>query len=869
MRRLATLTIALVLTGSGLIAPDAVRGADAAAPRVQPLPAGVSVHQLDNGLQVVLIENKALPMIGVNVAVKVGSAYENFSTSGMSHMLEHLLFNGTTRRTQKQLYDDVDKIGGYSNANTNYFSTNYMMVTPVAKIEQGMDIQSDMLLNSIMPPEKYKKEKGIVLEEIAISINRPTTQVERNFNSILYPGHALSMPVLGTYETIKKNELDNVVAYYRNFYVPNNMVLSVVGNFDSASMLELVERYYGHAKPGRVVYEESDNWRTGMQPLRAGVEIPSLSHRFYNGEKTRLQIVYALNGQEPATYFALLDAAAESLERRISEDMREEFPEAIELVTISTLPSPVQSYLKVDVTLEDDSQLTSISSWLHEALATSRFSVTKEEASAMGTRRALAFLLDLEKPHMFGIMNSETFATSGIDEVLAGFAEPDLSAEIRTVNATRLTEPVTIVQHPAQAPDDSAQRVANVDVLHQDPDTGLALTVRQNPGSKLLAVHILMKHKSALESMYGEDVAWVLHDMLGRQLEEYFGKPPASRYGIKLKVNDNDQLPMDDIYLHRDFGYVRAEAIARDVPDALTRLVTQIQEFEPDEADFQESLRALEQHRIVTRRVRSQSLFTDTYKEQIYAPRIYPASTEAPTFEQLREFRQLYLAPGNLILSVVSPASVERVIETVDASVRAGTSVPAGDYRVDDLRLNSNASPVDIDLEAGGKQSFLFWGYTKSVAEEDVAPLEILSLMLRNRIVFDVREKQGLAYRMNVGVKVHGDRALISLNMGTRPENIATLLPQMEMLFSADYLDEAINQDNVGLLINKHLGRMSFQRLSSVNQGYYAAHSLYFFESVDYDSDLLERLAAVTVADVRRVAGEYLQQENPWRIVVH
>ena len=79
---------------------------------------GVSIHKLNNGMDVLLIENKALPMVGVNVVIKTGSAYETYETSGMSHMLEHLLFNGTTTRTQRELYDATDLIGGYNNANT-------------------------------------------------------------------------------------------------------------------------------------------------------------------------------------------------------------------------------------------------------------------------------------------------------------------------------------------------------------------------------------------------------------------------------------------------------------------------------------------------------------------------------------------------------------------------------------------------------------------------------------------------------------------------------------------------------------------------------------------------------------------------------
>ena len=125
------------------------------------LPKGVTIHPLDNGLQVLMIENKGLPMIGVNVVVKTGSAYETFSSSGMSHMLEHLLFNGTTLRTQQKLYDDVDLIGGYNNANTGHYFTNYMMVTPTDNIKKGMEIQADMLFNSILPKDKFEKEKEI------------------------------------------------------------------------------------------------------------------------------------------------------------------------------------------------------------------------------------------------------------------------------------------------------------------------------------------------------------------------------------------------------------------------------------------------------------------------------------------------------------------------------------------------------------------------------------------------------------------------------------------------------------------------------------------------------------------------------------
>ena len=108
-KNLASLLIAVLVLLSVARASDPAQ-------KFRTLPKGISLHQLDNGMTVLLIENPALPMVGANVIVKVGSAYESFSTSGMSHMLEHLLFNGTAARTQKQLYDDVDRIGAYNNS---------------------------------------------------------------------------------------------------------------------------------------------------------------------------------------------------------------------------------------------------------------------------------------------------------------------------------------------------------------------------------------------------------------------------------------------------------------------------------------------------------------------------------------------------------------------------------------------------------------------------------------------------------------------------------------------------------------------------------------------------------------------------------
>ena len=137
---------------------------------------------LDNGMAYILLESHAAPLIGSSVIVHSGSAREEMSTSGASHFLEHLLFNGTTTRTQEQLYDEVDAIGGYNNATTRKTHVAYMMVTPAEKIRTGLEIQADMLFHSIIDSSKVEKERGIILAEMAKDLDAGTFEQERHLD---------------------------------------------------------------------------------------------------------------------------------------------------------------------------------------------------------------------------------------------------------------------------------------------------------------------------------------------------------------------------------------------------------------------------------------------------------------------------------------------------------------------------------------------------------------------------------------------------------------------------------------------------------------------------------------------------------------
>ena len=833
---------------------------------IRPLPKGVSIYQLDNGMNVLLIENPALPMIGVNVAIKVGSAYETFSTSGMSHMLEHLLFNGTTTRDQKQLYDDVDMIGGYNNAHTDNYYTDFMMVTPSENIRKGMEIQADMLFNSTLPNEKFEKEKGIVLEEISKSLANSSEQFERNTISVLYSGHALSLPTLGTYSTIQSMKRDDVNLFYKNYYVPNNMVLSVIGNFDSKSMLTMIEEIYGRANPGLINYEMNPGWATGFQfPQMISDDTDKIYYRFYDGEEKAIQLFFQLPQKRSREYFQLIDIVLDKNVDSLQSAIKSEFAEGIKSVKFSTRLSPIKNYLEAKIILAKDVDLDALTKSLSAKLADLSFALQMETVKFEATKARTEFVKNIEKPHMFGIYNSNAIVLDGIESVIASFSGKEFYKAAKELETFKLTSsPLVLVQSPSTKNEEKSTDVVTNIKQFKDDATGKNLIVVQNEVSNLLAIHYLVKHKAVYESKYGKDAAKILHDCLDQRLKSPENQKISSQYGFTFTLNDNPMIPMDDIYLHPDFGYLRVEGLADDLPGAITYFNSVLNDFLPTESEFEVATAKFQNMGMMMGGDKLKKIFDAEYKTMVYEPDNYTQNQPELTFENLLAFATEYFQPSNMIISVVSPGSAE-TINTLFNSLNYTTI--ENEPSVFTPTFLTKTQPEKIDTIVGGERSYLFYGFVRDIDPKDAPALQVLSLVLSDNIVFDIREKQGMAYHMSAGIETINSKALFFINQGTRPPNVDILVPQYPGFFGMQLVD-TLTQDIVEKSINMYLGRMMFRRLSSINQAFYLGSSEYFFNDYNHDKNFLDALKNIKLADVKAVAKKYMEINNPMTLIV-
>ncbi|MFA7418554.1 MAG: insulinase family protein [Melioribacteraceae bacterium] len=828
------------------------------------VPKGVSIHQLDNGIKVLLIENPALPMIGANMIIKVGSAYETFSTSGMSHMLEHLLFNGTTKRNQKQLYGDVDMIGGYNNASTTEYYTNFMMVTPSENIRKGMEIQADMLFNSTLLQEKFDKEKGIVLEEISKSLINPTEQLERNTLSVLYEGHALSLSTLGTYSTIQSMSRDAVNSFYKNYYVPNNMILSVIGNFNTKDMFAQVREIYGKANPGVVKYDNNPEWATRYEHPIINVDHERFYFRNYDGEDNVLQLFFDLPLNESNEYYQMIETVLEKSKEKIQAELKGEFPGLVKSLKFSTRLTPIKNYLETVLVLSNKIKVVELYNSVIKKLSNLSFVMQSEAVKQEATKARTEFVRNIEKPHMFGIYNSGTIVFDGIESLISSFSgEGFYSAAKKLQNLKLNSNPVVIVQYPITKSEKESAGAKNVKQF-KDAATGKNLIVAQNEVSNLLAIHYLVKHKAYLETKYGKDAAKFLHDCIDQRFKNDENQKKSSQFGFSFTVNDNPMIPMDDIYLHPDFGYIRVEGLADDVEGAVKYLNGVFGEFVPTKEEFN---KAVEKYKSLTAMMmggdKVKKVFDAEYKAAVYEKNDYQNQPEI-TYESLLLFTKEYFQPSNMIISVVSPAS-PAVVENLFSSLRYEPIKDEKPAFTPTYLLKEK--PETIDKKGGGERSYLFYGFVTEIDIKDAPALQALSLLLSDKIVFEIREKLGMAYGMSAGIDVVKNKALFFINQGTRPQNVDKLVSLYPGFFNMSVLD-SLNEKSVEKSINMFIGKMMFRRLSSINQAFYLGSSEYFSGDFNYDANFLESVKKIKLEDVRAVAKKYMKNTNPTTLIV-
>jgi len=199
---------------------------------------------LENGLTVLTKEVHTAPVVTVQVWYKVGSRNEEPGVNGIAHQLEHMMFKGTKNRPI-QFGRLFSALGSDSNAFTSYDQTAYYGTVERNKLKALLVLEADRMQNSQIEPEQLASEKRVVISELQGYENSPEYRLNRAVMQAVFPNHAYGLPVGGTKADVEKFQVEQVQKYYRDFYSPDNAVLVIVGDFQTANTLETVKEVFG------------------------------------------------------------------------------------------------------------------------------------------------------------------------------------------------------------------------------------------------------------------------------------------------------------------------------------------------------------------------------------------------------------------------------------------------------------------------------------------------------------------------------------------------------------------------------------------------------------------------------------------------
>ena len=855
--------------------PEAKQTPPFQAPQIPPAPDNVQNYFLENGLEVFTVYNSASPMVCLNMTVKVGSSVEEYPTSGMSHMLEHLLFNGTESRTQDELYDETDFYGAYSNAFTRQYFTDFILLLPKEYLTEGMDIQSDMLFHSLLPADKLEKERGIVIEEIRKDRDRESNRVQDVFNRMNYGTSGTGLPVIGTISTIKHMSREDILEFYHHYYVPNNMVLTVIGNFDPSTLKTGLESWYGDEVAGSL---NSDG--------DAVLNMVSSRHIFHgeNGVDQAVMDVSKIYGQlryypvrtesgsEFARNFNTTSAINDLVQQMITAWMQDDLSEKLPKYQLSVSESTdlmSKGIINVDFMADAGTDISGVIADINRAIV----AFSTELPEKMAGERVNAWLKNKrveesayrDQPHYYGMMKAYELATSGGQGlILASRTLSQMTGDMMSNAATGLhwtLIKVNIVQ-PADISESSDNSSGEVTFKKSILPSGAILITSSGGGSEMMGIHILVKNRSHLEADLSGG-AEVLHAMLDSGTDTYTKEELSTNLnamGAITKFIDMGFIPYDDYYNSPEYGYIRLECLDTDAEDAIRLLAHMMTATTITDEKVALALEDANNRLMMQKGTARETARTEFNK--LFLGENHPSvgrvsgsveSLARLNTETLEDLRGRYFSPENYIITISSRRS-HQFYQDIFNSIWTTQGMPAEKFT---YPVSTEIPVPEKIIDMGKEQAQILIGTKFDIPKDDISKLSLVSSILSDRMAFDLRETRGLAYSLGISMGNEGDTGWLTGYIGTGTENIETAVEGMKSYFYANALD-GLTAEEILKTINAGKGAYLRRNLTRIGQAFYMGYYEYFLQDYSRAGRRYDDLEGVTPSDLEKIAGKYL-----------
>lgn len=817
---------------------------------------------LPNGMEVLLVEAPT-PLVATLVLVKTGSSDETEANAGVSHLLEHVLFDGTTRRTKEELFREVYGMGGYLNGFTSEEYTGFILMAHPDSLDKMLDLQSDLLFHSLFDTGKLEVTKGVVIEEIRQALTNPSAREADLHKARLYRGTSYAHPVLGSEQVIRRLSRDEILTYYRAHYVPNNMVLVLIGPMGKQEALAKISQAFGAEAPQMLA---SSPGALPSPPDRAKVYVEGTP-----ATRKKLLLSLIVPPMERDRYPAW-EVLASLLDDRLRQ--AKDRPGAPRILSLGAGFSLGRhnAVLEVSATFPRETNEDEVRRLVEREMALLAAEPIRPEEvrrirkSLQGEEVRLA-----ERIHYYAMEKAARILALGVAGVRGyvdrlGRIQPD---EVSAV-AHGLAEPryVASVFLPPEAPAKTESAVKPGPPQRTVLPNGLTVIAQEIPGSPVFAAHVLIRGRGTFEAERQDGLVEALLRLLGRGTERRSIEDltrTVQDMGGHLETAGDPTSPFGDFYTSREYGYIRLEALggySRQGLNLLAEILTEPRlssdEVEKVRGELRNFVEADQQQ---PRRVGEELLFRTLFPDQPLAKSIYrtPSSIANIRRDQLLALKHQYLSASHLIVSIVSGLPAQA---TFAAAGEALGRIPHGDPAVGLPPLPVTRGVREVRQHLGKPQAQLFLGKAlPPVSPRERFALEIAGSILSARLFGTLREKEGLAYSVDAGVTFPQGSSLLLISMGTAPQNVdqakAGILRELKAAG-----ETPATKDEVQRRANGLAGRLAMRMLSSINRAYYLGIAEFRGLGVDYVEGYRQALLSVSPEEVTAILRKYFGQED-------
>jgi zinc protease len=721
---------------------------------------------LDNGLTVLLQENHIAPVVALNMWVRVGSVYETDAEAGISHVYEHMLFKGTARRGVGEIAQEIEGVGGDINAYTSFDHTVYHITLASRFLDTALDVMADAIQHSAFDPEELRKEQEVVLEEIKRGEDIPSRKLTESLFATSYRCHPYRRPVIGDELTVKGLTREHILHFFHTWYVPNNMVLVLVGDFDQAEVLPRIRAAFADFQP-----QPLPPLHIPSEPVQRELRTVILADSI---QEALLEMAYHVPGawhkdSQALDLLSFILGGGESSRLYQSVKAEQELLHAI--YAYPFLPKDPGLFI-IGATLDETRWQDALQGILREVERVRREGVTVAELdkakrnlesefiyqreTVQGQAKHLGYLdavledLAFERRYLRGMARTTPQDIQRVaraylspDNLTVGFFLPDCNRAGVTPEGVART--VLAKTHASQRRRLLASLPAKS--IHKYVfENGMTLLVRENRAVPVVAMQAVF-----LGGLWVEDAA---HNGVMNFIAEMVTKGTVHRSALALAEEIESMAGDLSGFSGRNSFGITAEVLHRDLRQGLTLLADTLinPTFEPEELEKKRTdILAAIRHEEDDLFKMTFNLFVQTlFPDHPYGLRVLgtPESVSHLTRDDLLTWYRRYAAPNNLVLAVVGDVEAEAVQRDVMHLFGAWPAIPLALPP-----LGRERQPVygrhRYCLKEKEQTHIILGARGTSIHHADRYPLRVLESILSSqggRLFVELREKQSLAY---------------------------------------------------------------------------------------------------------------------------